>query len=70
MQTKMEVLNGVLVIETEEEDLKVVIDVPTGEVLHFEHVEVTMNRLVQFITKAKTRYNKFLSSKAVDDFID
>lgn len=70
MRTTMEVLSGVIVIETEEEDLKVVIDVTTGEVLHFEHVEVTMNRMVQFMTKAKTRYNKFLGSKAIDEFID
>lgn len=64
----MEVLSGALVIETEEEDLKIVIDVPTGEVIMFEHEDVTMQRLVQFINKAKTRYQRFLSSKAVEDF--
>lgn len=68
MKTNMEVLSGVLVIETEEEDLKIVIDVPTGEVIMFEHGDVTMQRLVQFINKAKTRYYRFLSSKAVEDF--
>ncbi|MCB5367037.1 hypothetical protein LIP24_10370 [Collinsella aerofaciens] len=69
MKLNTEVLDGVLVIETEEEDIKVVIDVPTGEVLFFEHLEVTINRLSSFIAKAKTRYNKFLNSKAIDDFI-
>lgn len=69
MKLNTEVLDGVLVIETEEEDIKIVIDVPTGEVLFFEHLEVTINRLSSFINKAKTRYNKFLNSKAIDDFI-
>lgn len=67
----MEVLDGsVLVIENEEETIKVVIEVTTGEVIHLEYLDSTVHTLTAFMTKAKTRYNKFLNSKAIEDFID
>lgn len=69
MKTEMEVLNGVLVIETPEKDLKVVIDVDSGEVIHLEQQEVSIQKLERFIKAARNRYNRFLNSKAAEDFI-
>jgi hypothetical protein len=69
MKTEMEVLDGVLVIETDDGTHKAVVDVPTGEVIHLEYTVTTVHKLTQFMTKVKTRYNKFLTSKAIDDFI-
>ncbi|MNP67798.1 hypothetical protein D3C76_1636660 [compost metagenome] len=57
-------------IETLEEDAKIVIDVVTGEVLHMEHLDLTIQKLERFIKAARNRYNKFMTSKAVQDFID
>jgi hypothetical protein len=70
MKTEMEVLDGVLVIETLEHDMKVVIDVPTGMVLHFEHTGIPIQKFERFIKAARNRYNRFLNSKAIEDFID
>lgn len=70
MKTEMEVLDGVLVIETLEKDAKVVIEVTTGEVLHLEHLAISIQKLTRFINAAKARYSKFLISKAAKDFIE
>lgn len=70
MKTEMEIIDGsVVVIETSEHDLKIVIDVVTGEVIHMEHLDVTIQKLERFIKAARNRYNRFMTSKAVDDFI-
>lgn len=68
MKTEMEVLDGVLVIKNEQEGMKAVIDIPTGEVLFFEHPEASIMRLRMFTNKVYARYMKFLSSKAVEDY--
>lgn len=69
MKLVAEVIDSVLVIETEDEKFKIVLDIPTGEIMHFEHIDVTIHQLTAFINKARTRYNKFLNSKAIEDFI-
>ena len=63
-----EVIDSVIVIETEEENIKIVVDIPTGEIIHFEQVETTINQLATFMTKAKARYSKFLRSEKLNDF--
>jgi hypothetical protein len=71
MKTNMEVINGsVLVIETLEEDAKIVIDVASGEVIHMEHIDITIQKLERFIKAARSRYNRFMTSKAAQDFIE
>jgi hypothetical protein len=71
MKTEMEVIDGsVLVIETLEKDLKVVIDIPTGEVLHFEFAEVHIPKFERFVKAAKNRYNRFMGSKAAESFLE
>jgi hypothetical protein len=71
MKTDMEVIDGsVLVIESLEKDLKVVIDIPTGEVLHFEFAEVHMPKFERFVKAARNRYNRFMTSKEAQAFIE
>lgn len=62
--------NSVLVIETEEEDLKVVIDITTGVVLHLEHIDASIYRLDLFIKAAKARYKKYVRNNELSTFLD
>ena len=68
MKLIVEVLDGVLVMEDEDMTMKIVVDVPTGEIIHLEYLDSTVHSLTAFLTKSKTRYNKFLTSKAVEAF--
>lgn len=67
-----EILDGsVLVLEDSiKQEFKIVVDINTGEVLHMEYVDMSIDKLTKFITHARTNYKKFLNSKAIKDFMD
>ena len=69
MKTEMEVINGsVMVIDSLDHDMKVVIDIQTAEVIHFEHTGVDINKLERFTKAARSRYKRFMTSQAAEDF--
>lgn len=69
MKLEQEVIGDKLIIETEEPEMSIAIHIPTGEVEAVEYLDVSIHRLTSFINKAKTKYNRFLNSKDIDDFI-
>lgn len=70
MKLDVEVLNGVLVIRSMDHSYKVVIDVPTGDILHLDHTASTIQGLTSFLSKAKSQYHRFLNSQAVESFTE
>lgn len=70
MKTNMSISGGVMTIETIDNMFSAEIDIQTGEVLHFDFTQANAHQVAAFATKVKSRYNKFLRSKEVLDFID
>lgn len=70
MKTDLEVIDDYVQISTQDGNLIIAIDIGTGTVLDIQQVNVTVNQLNTFIGRAKSRYNKFLTSKAVESFIE
>lgn len=68
MKLVEEVIDSVLILETEDENIKLVVDIKTGEVLHFEFIETDIHKLAKFMGRAKTRYSRFLRSEKINDF--
>jgi len=69
MKLITEVIGDKLIVETEEPDMSVAIHIPTGQIEGVEYIETDIHRLTSFMNKAKTKYNKFLNSKDIEDFI-
>jgi hypothetical protein len=70
MKTELEVNLGRATISTIDGAFTTTIDIETGEVVELDFVDASINDVARFVSKAKTRYNKFMSSKAIDDFIN
>lgn len=70
MHFEMEILNGIMVLETPNEDFKIVIDIQTGEVIHCEFVNVSIQKLNKYVNHAKVRYSKYMNSKALKNFME
>lgn len=70
MKTEMTIDGGELTISTIDGVFSATIDIETGEVLSFVYTVATVPQVAAFANKVKTRYNKFLHSKDIDDFIN
>ncbi|AYJ75360.1 hypothetical protein BSP21_025 [Bacillus phage BSP21] len=66
----MTIDGGELTISTIDGVFSATIDIETGEVISFVYTVATVPQVAAFANKVKTRYNKFLHSKDIDDFIN
>jgi hypothetical protein len=69
MKIEIEILSGVLVFKTAD-GLKAVVDVETGEVIHFDCDQSTIQKLNVFVRKIASYYNKFYINREANDFIE
>lgn len=69
MKTEMEIDGGHMTITSIDGNFTIVLDIQSGEVLEFGYTHANISEMRQFVHKARARYNKFLSTKAVDDFM-
>lgn len=69
MKTELETHHGLVTIRTLDDDFSITMDVVTGVVTELHYLDATIHQLNSFISKAKTRYNKFLNSENIKDFI-
>lgn len=69
MKLEVAVVDGCLDITTEDGNHRVIIDIISGEIQDVMVVDASIHTLSSFLSKAKTRYNRFLNSKAIDDFV-
>lgn len=69
MKLEVEVVDNCLDITTSDGNHRVIIDIVSGEVQDVMVVDATIHTLASFLSKAKTRYNRFLNSKAIEDFV-
>lgn len=69
MKTELEVEGDELKISTLTESLIVYIDVVTGMVTSISYVDEDIHTVEKFMRRAKTRYNSFLRSEQINDFI-
>jgi len=70
MKTEIEIDNGLITITTVDNRYSITLDVKTAVVMELDFIDSTLSELNSFLKKAKTRYNKFMNSKAVEDFTD
>ncbi|QIW88725.1 hypothetical protein P59_128 [Bacillus phage P59] len=70
MKTNMQEYNGTLIITSPDGKFRAEIEVQTGQILMDETPDVTIDELHRFTHAARSRYRKFLNSKAADSFID
>lgn len=71
MHFEMEIINSdVMVLESPSKNFKIVIHIPTGEVLHCEFINMTIQQFNKHVNHAKVRYQKFVNSKAVKGFME
>jgi hypothetical protein len=70
MKTNMTEYNGTLVITSPDGKFRAEIEVQTGQILMDETPEVTIDEMYRFIHTCRSRYRRFLNSKAADSFID
>ncbi|QZA69932.1 hypothetical protein 043JT007_146 [Bacillus phage 043JT007] len=66
----MTIDGGELTISTVDGVFSATIDIETGEVISFVYTVATVPQVAAFANKVKARYNKFLRSKDIDDFIN
>lgn len=69
MKIEVEVLTGVLVFRAAD-GLKAVVDVETGEVIHFDYEQPTIQKMNVFIRKVASYYNKFYIHQEVNEFME
>ncbi|AYJ75216.1 hypothetical protein BSP36_129 [Bacillus phage BSP36] len=70
MKTELTIDGGNIIVTSIDGTFSATVEVQTGEVLHFEYTEATVPQIATFANKVKTRYNKFLQSKEIDNFIN
>ncbi|AMQ66637.1 hypothetical protein BH753_gp155 [Bacillus phage Shbh1] len=69
MKTELEVINGSVVITTVDGNFNISIDLTTAEVTALNYLDASVHELASFLNKARTRYNKFMSSTEVENYI-
>lgn len=68
MKIESEVLGDLLHVYTESFSIEVYIDISSGGLHNINHVDVTLHEVSMFLQRAKTHYNKFLSTRQAGDF--
>ncbi|AIW03282.1 hypothetical protein CPT_Mater125 [Bacillus phage Mater] len=69
MKTNIEYENGTLTITSLDGDMKAEIEVATG-ITELTYIEATIDRLHAFTHAVRSRYRKFVTSQALEDFIE
>ncbi|QZA69084.1 hypothetical protein 278BB001_140 [Bacillus phage 278BB001] len=70
MKTEITIDRGELTVSTVDGVFSATVDIETGEVISFVYTTATAAQVAAFANKVKARYNKFLRSKDIDDFIN
>jgi hypothetical protein len=70
VKTEMKEYHGTLIITSLDGKCQVDVDIETGEIIAGEFPEVTVNEMYRFIHAVKSRYSRFLTSKAMDKYTD
>lgn len=70
MHFEKEIVNGVMVLETPNNDFKIVIDLMTAEVLHCEFVGLSIQKMNKCVNHAKVVYGKHMNSLKLKDFME
>lgn len=68
MKIESEVLGDVLHIYNTSFSIEAYIDIASGGLDSINHVDVTLHEVSMFLQRAKTHYNKFLSTQQAGDF--
>lgn len=69
MKLVEECVDDSLVVSTEGGEFLVAIDIPTGDIVELTYTHANIHTINSFLSKAKTRYNRFLYSDKINDFI-
>jgi hypothetical protein len=70
MKTEMTEYHGCLIITSLDGKFRAEVYVDTGQILMDELPEVTVNEMYRFVHAVKSRYSRFLTSKAMDKYTD
>jgi hypothetical protein len=73
VRTNLQDNNGVLSITNEnpkDGQFEVILDAQTGEVMDFNYVYSSIDKMYSFMFAARARYRKYMAKNAIDNFSD